>query len=96
MLPPFHCRPKPKICHLKPVTCCPAQVSSRHVPVTNCRPEPACIVTDIPKRDIAAYHLAVGRCRQLMAFYEDARGDQKVRDKVLLNRIASTDCNKKS
>ena len=31
-----------------------------------------------------------------MAFYEDARGDQKVRDKVLLNRIALTDCNKKS
>ena len=48
---PLHCRPKPKICHLKPVTCRPAQVSSRHVPVTNCRPEPPCVVTDIPKRD---------------------------------------------
>ena len=49
---PFHCRPKPYICHLKPVTCRPAQVSSRHGPVTNCRPEPPCVVTDIPKRDI--------------------------------------------
>ena len=47
---PFHCRPKPLICHLKPVTCRPAQVSSRHGPVTNCRPEPPCVVTDIPKR----------------------------------------------
>ena len=47
---PFHCRPKPQICHLKPVTCRPAQVSSRHGPVTNCRPEPPCVVTDIPKR----------------------------------------------
>ena len=48
---PFNCRPKPKICHLKPVTCRPAQVSSRHRPVTNCRPEPPCVVTDIPKRE---------------------------------------------
>ena len=47
---PLHCRPKPQICHLKPVTCRPAQVSSRHGPVTNCRPEPHCVVTDIPKR----------------------------------------------
>ena len=49
---PFHCRPKPEICHLKPVTCRLAQVSSRHGPVTNCCPEPPCVVTDIPKREL--------------------------------------------
>ena len=40
---PFHCRPKPKICR-------PAQEHSRHELVTDCRPEPPCVVTDIPKR----------------------------------------------
>ena len=35
--------------------CRPAQVSSRHGPVTDCRPEPNCIVTDIPKRAYEAY-----------------------------------------
>ena len=47
---PFHYRPKPYICHLKPVTCRPALVSSRHRPVKNCRLEPPCVVTDTPKR----------------------------------------------
>ena len=46
----FHCRPKPDICRLKPVNCRPAQEHSRHEPVTDCRPEPPCVVTDIPKR----------------------------------------------
>ena len=46
----FHYRPKPDICRLKPVTCRPAQEHSRHEPVTDCRPEPPCVVTDIPKR----------------------------------------------
>ena len=48
---PFHCRPKPKSCQLKPVTCRPAQEHCRQEPVTDCRPEPPCAVTDIPKRD---------------------------------------------
>ena len=47
----FHCRPKPDICRLKPVNCRPAQEHSRHEPVTDCRPEPPCVVTDIPKRE---------------------------------------------
>ena len=47
---PFNCRPKPKICRLKPVICRPAQEHSRHEPVMDCRPEPPCVVTDIPKR----------------------------------------------
>ena len=34
----------PKTCYLSTST------SSRHVPVMNCRPEPPCVVTDIPKR----------------------------------------------
>ena len=46
----FHCRLKPEIYRLKPVTCRPAQEDSRHEPVTDCRPEPPCVVTDIPKR----------------------------------------------
>ena len=58
---PFPCRPKPQICHLKPVTCRPAQVSSRHGPVTNCRPEPPCVVTDIPKRDSSYKHVFTSR-----------------------------------
>ena len=51
---PFHCRPKPKICRLKPVICRPAQEHSRHEPVMDCRPEPPCVVTDIPKRVLGA------------------------------------------
>ena len=47
---PLHCRLKPEICRLKPVTCRPAQEHSRHELVTDCRPEPPCVVTDIPKR----------------------------------------------
>ena len=43
---------KPEIYRLKPVICRPAQEHSRHEPLTNCRPEPTCVVTDIPKRDI--------------------------------------------
>ena len=43
----LHCRPKPKICRLKPATCRPAQVRSRQGPVTYCHPEPPCVVTDI-------------------------------------------------
>ena len=35
----------------KPVICRPAQENSRHEPVMDCRPEPACVVTDIPKRE---------------------------------------------
>ena len=31
--------------------CRPAQEHSRHQPVMDCRPEPPCVVTDIPKRD---------------------------------------------
>ena len=47
---PLQCRPKPEICRLKPVTCRPAQEHSHHELVTDCRPEPPCVVTDIPKR----------------------------------------------
>ena len=47
---PFHCRTKPQICRLKPVTYRPAQEHSRHEPVTDCRSEPSCVLTDIPKR----------------------------------------------
>ena len=47
---PFNCRPTPKICRLEPFICRPAQEHSRHEPVTDCRPEPPCVVTDIPKR----------------------------------------------
>ena len=39
---------KPEIYRLKPVTCRPAQEHSRHEPLTNCRQEPTCVVTDIP------------------------------------------------
>ena len=46
----LQCRPKTEICRLKPVTCRPAQEHSRHEPVTDCRPKPPCVVTDIPKR----------------------------------------------
>ena len=49
---PFNCRPKPKICHLKPVICRPAQEHSHHESAMYCRAEPPCVVTDIPKRDI--------------------------------------------
>ena len=31
--------------------CRPAQEHSRHEPVMECRPEPPCVVTDIPKRE---------------------------------------------
>ena len=58
---PFNCRPKPQICRLKPVICRPAQEHSRHEPVMDCRPEPPCVVTDIPKResyDKALHNLA--------------------------------------
>ena len=48
---PFHCSPKPEICRPKPVPCRPAQEHSRHEPVTDCRPEPPCAVTEIPKRE---------------------------------------------
>ena len=51
MLSPFHCLPKPEVCRLKPVTCRPAQEHSRHEPEMDCRHEPHCVVTDIPKRD---------------------------------------------
>ena len=47
---PLQCRLKPEICRLKPVTCRPAKEHSRHELVTDCRPEPPCVVTDIPKR----------------------------------------------
>ena len=47
---PFHCHPKPEMCRLKPVTCRPAQEHSHHKPVRDCRPEPPCAVTDLPKR----------------------------------------------
>ena len=47
---PLQCRLKPEICRLKPVTCRTAQEHSRHELVTDCRPEPPCVVTDIPKR----------------------------------------------
>ena len=52
---PFHCRPKPEICRLKHVTCRPEQEHSRHAPVMDCRLEPPCVVTDIPKRDNYVY-----------------------------------------
>ena len=48
----FNCGPKPKICRLKPVICRPAQEHSRHKPVMDCRQEPPCVVTDIPKREL--------------------------------------------
>ena len=48
---PLNWRLKPKICRLNPVICRPAQEHSRHEPVMDCRPEPPCVVTDIPKRE---------------------------------------------
>ena len=56
---PFNCRPKPKICRLKPVICRPAQEHSRHEPVMDCRPEPPCVVTDIPKREEGKYQKSI-------------------------------------
>ena len=41
-------------CRPKPVNCRPAHVHSRPGPVTYCRPEPLCVVTDIPKHEIQA------------------------------------------
>ena len=58
---PFNCRPKPKICRLKPVMCRPAQEHSRHQPVMDCRPEPLCVVTDIPKRDCVTSNIRFKR-----------------------------------
>ena len=54
---PLQCRPKPEICRLRSVTCRPAQEHSRHEIVTDCRPEPPCVVTDIPKRAIVSIAL---------------------------------------
>ena len=49
---PFPLSSKNRNLSSKPVTCRPAQERSRHEPVTDCRPEPLMVVTDIPKRDI--------------------------------------------
>ena len=59
---PFHCHPNPKSVVLsKPVTCRPAQEHSRREPVTDCRPEPPCVVTDFPKCDIALNNYLCGK-----------------------------------
>ena len=47
---PLHCRPEPKICHLKSGTCRPAHEHSHQGLVTECRPEPYCVVSFISKR----------------------------------------------
>ena len=41
----------PPFCRPEPVNCRPAHVHSCLGPVTNCGPEPLCVVTDIPKCD---------------------------------------------
>ena len=64
---PLQCRPKPEICRLKPITCRPAQEHSRHEPVIDCRPEPPCVVTDIPKRESAWLETEGPRVRALPA-----------------------------